>query len=97
MSLVISNYEHSKKQDTDQDTYRYLWYIANLFSDLFTNYRQYYWLETVLYKVIGWFIQLYNYRSISEDTIKSQEIIRIDYIRVIVGEIKKGCIRMLKH
>src|SRR5213593_2485882 len=32
---------------------------------------------------------LYNYRSISEDTIKSQEIIWIDYIRVIVGEIKK--------
>ena len=56
-----------------------------------------YWLETVLYKVIGWFIQLYNYRSISEDTIKSQEIIRINHIRIIVGEIKKRCIRMLKH
>jgi hypothetical protein len=32
---------------------------------------------------------LYNYRSISEDTIKSQEIIRINHIRIIVGEIKK--------
>ena len=40
---------------------------------------------------------LYNYRSILEDTIKSQEIIGINHIRVIVGEIKKRCIRMLKH
>jgi hypothetical protein len=49
-----------------------------------------YWLETVLYKVIGWFIQLSIitglFQSIQLNLKKSLEF---NHIRIIVGEIKK--------